>query len=127
MSNVGDFPADIKKVLRERPEIRIETEEGGERHSTIIWVVVTPDGVFVRSYYGPKGKWYQRVKRTAAAVLGVGRRRVPVRAQPDTDPEHNRRIDEAYQKKYGDRSPAETEGMVKPTTVRRTTLRLLPA
>ncbi|HYM49850.1 MAG TPA: DUF2255 family protein [Candidatus Limnocylindrales bacterium] len=122
-----DFPADLKEELRERPEIRIETEEDGTRHSTIIWVVVTADGVFVRSYRGPQGKWYQRVKRTGTAVLRVGRRRIPVRLEPDTDPTHNRRIDEAYQRKYGPRWPVETEAMVKPASVRRTTLRVLPA
>lgn len=122
-----DFPADVKKELDARPEVRVETEEDGQRHSTIVWAVVTPAGVFVRSYHGPKGRWYQRVKRTGTAAVRVGRRRVAVRAEPDRDPSRNRRIDEAYQKKYGGRWPAETDAMVKPASVRQTTLRLMPA
>lgn len=122
-----DFPADVKKELEERPEVRVETEEDGQRHATIVWAVVTPAGVYVRSYRGPKGKWYQRAKRTGLAVLRVGRRRVAVRAEPDRDPARNRLVDDAYRKKYGERWPAETEAMVKPAAVRQTTLRLVPA
>lgn len=122
-----DFPEDLTRELEKRPEVRIETEEEGRRSSVIVWVVVTPDGVYLRSYKGPKGKWYQRAKRDGKAVLRVGRRSIPVRAEPDLDPQRNRRVDEAYLGKYGSRWPKETEDMVKPASVRTTTLRLLPA
>jgi hypothetical protein len=122
-----DFPADLKQEVRERPEVRIETEEDGKRSSVIIWVVVTPDGVFVRSYKGSKGQWYQRIRRSGTGALRVGRRRIAVRAEPDADPAHNQRVDHAYLRKYGTRWPDDTDAMVKPASVRRTTLRLTPA
>lgn len=120
------FPSDLKRELEQRPEARIETEEDGKRSSVIIWVVVTPDGVYVRSYRGPTGTWYRRIRRSGKGVLRVGRRRVTVHAEPDTDPERNRRVDHAYEQKYGSRWPQETAAMVKPAAVRRTTLRLTP-
>ena len=121
-----DFPKDLVRELEERPEVRIETQEHGRRSSVIIWVVVAPDGVYVRSYRGSKGVWYQRLRKDGSGALRVGRRRVPVRAAPDSDPTRNRRIDQAYLSKYGGRWPKETEAMVKPASVRRTTLRLEP-
>jgi hypothetical protein len=126
MMGSSSFAADALEEFRQRPEVRIETEEDGKRASVIIWLVVAPDGVYVRSYKGPKGKWYQRAKVTGTAVLQVGRRRIRVRVEPDLDPQRNRRVDEAYLEKYGSRWPKETEAMVKPASVRRTTLRLLP-
>src|SRR2546429_2938121 len=56
-----NFPRDLVRELEERAEVRIETEEDSRRSSVIIWVVVTPDGVYVRSYRGPKGIWYRRM------------------------------------------------------------------
>jgi hypothetical protein len=121
------FAPDILAELRDRAEVRIETEDDGKRSSVIIWVVVTREGgVYVRSYRGPKGKWYQRTRRDGQAGLRVGRRTLRVRAEPDSDSELNRRVDDAFNEKYGSRWPKETEAMVKPASVRRTTLRLTP-
>ena len=121
------FPANLIKEFKDPPEVRIETVVDGTPRSTIIWIVTTGDGVFVRSYHGSRGKWYQRLLRDRTGVLRVGRRRVPIRAEPDADPQRNRRVDEAYSRKYGSRWPGETEAMVKPASVRRTTLRVTPA
>lgn len=118
MGETKSFTKEQLQRLSDAAEIRIEAMEGGRRHSTIVWVVVDGDAVFVRSYLGARGRWYQRVRRDGRAVIRVDALAIPVRADPEADPEVNRRVDEAYRPKYGRRWPADTA---------QTTLRLLPA
>jgi hypothetical protein len=121
-------PADMARLRREA-EIRIEpAAQDRERPAKpIIWVVVTDDGgVFVRSYLGARGRWYQRLRRDPRSTLHLGRKRLSVRARPVTGAALNTRVDEAYRHKYEKRSPDSTEAMLKPN-VRRTTHRLVPA
>jgi hypothetical protein len=120
-------PADLARLLREA-EVRIEpaAQDRGRPAKPIIWVVTDDGGVFVRSYLGARGKWYQRLRQDPGATLHIGRKSLSVRARPVTGAALNRRVDEAYRRKYGKRSPDSTEAMLKPN-VRRTTLRLVPA
>ncbi len=121
-------PADLTRLRREA-EVRIEpAAQDRERPAKpIIWVVVANDGdIFVRSYLGARGKWYQRLRRDPRATLHLGRTRLSVRARAVTGAARNKRVDEAYLRKYGKRWPDETKAMLKPN-VRRTTLRLVPA
>src|SRR5205085_12553390 len=104
-----DFSRDLVRELEERAEVRVETEADGRRSSVIIWVVVTQDGVYVRSYRGSKGVWYQRLRQDGTGALRVGRRRAPARAAPHPDPARNRRRDQAYLPTYGGRRPEGTE------------------
>jgi hypothetical protein len=121
-------PADLARLRREA-EVRIEpAAQDRERPAKpIIWVVVSDEGgVFVRSYLGARGRWYQRLRKDPRAALDIGRKRLSVRARAVTGAALNKRVDDAYLRKYGKRSPDSTAAMLKPH-VRRTTLRLVPA
>lgn len=120
-------PADLARLRREA-EVRIEPAAQDRERPTkpIIWVVTDDGGVFVRSYLGARGRWYQRLRRNPQATLHLGRKRLSVRARAVTGATLNKRVDDAYLRKYGKRWPNETTAMLKPN-VRRTTLRLIPA
>ena len=119
-------PADLAR-LRRPAEVRVEpvAQDQQQPSRPIIWVVTHDGGVFVRSYNGARGRWYQRLRRDPRAILHVGRQRLAVRARAATGAAVNKRVDDAYWRKYGKPWPDETAAMVKPS-VRRTTLRLIP-
>jgi hypothetical protein len=120
-------PADLARLRREA-EVRIEpaAQDRKPPAKPIIWVVTDDGGVFVRSYLGARGKWYQRLRKDPRATLHIGRKRLAVRARAVTGAALNKRVDGAYLQKYGKRWPDETAAMLRPN-VRRTTLRLVPA
>jgi hypothetical protein len=120
-------PAELAR-LRRTDEVRIEPAGQNRKPPAkpIIWVVTDDSGVYVRSFYGARGRWYQRLRKNPLATLHVGRLRLRVRAQKVSGAALNKRIDEAYERKYGKRWPSETADMLAPKA-RRTTLRLLPA
>jgi hypothetical protein len=106
--------------------VRVETRRpDGTTRSTIIWVVVDGDDVFVRSWKGERGYWYQAAREASDDIaLLVRGERVPVRAELADDDDSIRRCSDALERKYaGDPS---TPGMVRPAVLG-TTLRLLPA
>ncbi len=125
MSEAKSLTDEQLQQLVDAVEIRIETEEGGKAYSTTIWVVVVDGAVFVRSYLGERGRWYQRTLRTGSAVIRWRSTTIPVRVEPELDAGVNRQVDDAYRQKYGRRWPEETQAMVKSEVVQ-TTLRLLP-
>ena len=59
----GEFDSKTLDALRNVEEIRIATTPPGakKKHRATIWVVVVDDDVFIRSFTGPKGKWYRNV------------------------------------------------------------------
>src|SRR5256712_9126023 len=120
-------PADLSRLRREA-EVRIEAaaQDREPPAKPIIWVVTDDGGVFVRSYLGARGRWYQRLRKDPQATLHLGRKRLSVRARAVAGAAVNKRVDEAYRRKYGKRWPNETASMLKPN-VPRTTLRLRPA
>jgi hypothetical protein len=120
-------PADLARLRREA-EVRIEpaAQDRTPPATPIIWVITDDGGVFVRSYLGARGKWYQRLRKDPRAALHIGRKRLAVRARAVTGAALIKRVDEAYLRKYGKRWPDETVAMLRPN-VRRTTLRLVPA
>ncbi|BDZ64879.1 DUF2255 family protein [Agromyces mangrovi Wang et al. 2018] len=105
-------------------EIRVagRRKDGSLRPLTIVWAVVVDGALYVRSYKGADGKWYQGVLRTlAGAIDWTGTARDVVYA---TDHAHDDEIDAAFFDKYGDTGP--TRAMVVPSAVA-TTLRVEPA
>ena len=104
-------------------EMHIETRATGRVYRTIIWVVVDGDEVFVRSYQGERGHWYQRALSDEAVALHVGGRRIPARAVPAVDADSVSRTSEGFRRKYP-RSRS-TDAMVRPEVLA-TTLRLEP-
>jgi hypothetical protein len=69
------FAEDDLARLEAAEEIEIETQApGSAARRTVIWVVVDDGEVFVRTYKGPKSRWYR------AALAGFDRtdeRRLP--------------------------------------------------
>ena len=119
--------ADLLWKLAESDEVDIETRRDSRSpiHRTTIWIVPTADGVFVRSFKGKKGRWYQEALANPRVTVRVGRRIVPARAEPEKNPRVIREVSAAYREKYGERWPDETEPMLR-RSVLPTTLRIAP-
>ena len=118
---------DLLWKLAESDEVEIETRRDPKSplHRTIIWIVPTEDGVYVRSYKGKKGRWYQEAIANPLVTIRVGRRKVTARAELEHNPLVIRAVNAAYRKKYGERWPDETQAMLK-RSILPTTLRLTP-
>ncbi len=117
---------DLLWKLAETDEVQIETRRDAKSplHRTTIWIVPTEDGVYIRSYKGRKGRWYQEALTNPLVTIRVGRPKVTARAEPEHNPPVIRAVNGAYRKKYGERWPDETQDMLKrsilPTTLRLT-------
>ena len=119
------FSRDDLDAIDRAKEIRIETSAGpGEEvHRTIIWVVVSEDEVFVRSWRGVTARWYHEALANPDVAIHVGERRLQARALPAHDAESVSRTSTELERKYeGD--PA-TRSMVR-DEILITTLRLDP-
>lgn len=118
---------DLLWKIAESDEVEIETRLNPKSpaHRVIIWIVPTEDGVYVRSVKGKRGRWYQEALARPLVTVGVGRRKVSVRAEPEHNSQVIRMVNAGYRKKYGERWPDDTEQMLKRSVVP-TTLRLTP-
>ncbi len=118
-------PKGLLWKVAESDEVDIETrrDSKSEAHRTTIWIVPTKDGVYVRSFKGKKGRWYQEALANPIVAIRVGGRKVPSRVEPEKNPAVNREVSAAYQEKYGERWPDETKPMLAPSVVS-TTLRV---
>ena len=118
---------DLLWKLAESDEVDIETRRDGKSpvHRTTIWIVPLQAGVYVRSYKGKKGRWYQEALANPRVTIRVGRRKVEARAEPEKNPTIIRAVSAGYREKYGERWPDETAPMLRrsvlPTTLRLTT------
>ena len=112
--------------IAESDEVQIETRRDPRSpvHRVTIWIVPTEYGVFIRSYKGKRGRWYQEALANPIVTIRLGRRKVTVRAEPEHNPLVIRAVNAAYRKKYGERWPEETQPMLRrsvlPTTLRLT-------
>lgn len=106
-------------------EVDIEsTRPDGTTRSTTIWAVVEDGEVFVRSWKGDRGYWYQAaLDRPAELALIVDGERLPVRAVAANDEEGIERCSAGLSKKY--RRDSSLPGMLLPRVLP-TTLRLEP-
>ena len=113
--------------LAESDEVDIETRRDRKSpvHLTTIWIVPVQAGVYVRSFKGKKGRWYQEALANRQVTIRVGRRKVAARAEPEKNPSVVRAVSGGYREKYGERWPDETAPMLRrsvlPTTLRLTT------
>src|SRR3979411_156559 len=106
---------DLLWRLAESDEVEIETRRDAKSplHRTTIWIVPTEYGVYVRSFKGKKGRWYQEAIANPRWTIRVGRRKVTARAELEHNPLVIRAVNAAYRKKYGERWPDETQAMLK--------------
>ena len=120
--------ADLLWKLAESDEVDIETRSDSRSpvHRTTIWIVPTKDGVYVRSFKGKKGRWYQEAVANPHVTVRIGRRSVPARAELEKNSRVIREVSDAYREKYGERWPDETKPMLR-RSVLPTTLRLTSA
>lgn len=119
------FDAGVLRTLAQEREVDIETlRPDGSTRQTTIWIMVDGDDVFVRSWKGDRGYWYQAATEPdARAVLIVDGRRIPVSVHDATDEQSVERASRQLSTKYaGDPS---LPGMLR-AEVRGTTLRLEP-
>jgi hypothetical protein len=118
---------DLLWKIAESDEVEIETRRDARSplHRVTIWIVPTEDGVYVRSYKGKKGRWYQEALANPLVTIRLGRRKVTVRAESEHNPLLVRAVNAAYRKKYGERWPDETKDMLRRSLLP-TTLRLTP-
>jgi hypothetical protein len=108
-------------------EVEIETSRGPDApvHRTVIWIVADAEDVYVRSVRGPAGRWYRELTANPHGAVHVRGRRVPVRAEPASDPDSVARVSERLKTKYESRWPGPTASMLR-DEVLPTTLRLSP-
>jgi hypothetical protein len=108
-------------------EVRVETAalDGTGSHRTVIWIVTVGDEAFIRSVRGTAGRWFRETMRHPDVVLHVEGAVIPVTAVLANDPDTVERVSAAFRAKYGKRSPASTESMVRPHTLE-TTMRVEP-
>jgi hypothetical protein len=118
---------DLLWKIAESDEVQVETRRDAKSpfHRTTIWIVPTEYGVYVRSYKGKKGRWYQEALANPLVTVRVGRRKVTARAELEHNPLVTRAVSAGFRKKYGERWPDETKDMLK-RSILSTTLRLTP-
>jgi hypothetical protein len=80
---VSGFRLDHATQLRDAKTVTIETSAGPGKpvHRAIIWIVVDETGrAFVRSWLGPRGRWYRELLANPVGTVHVANRPLPVRA-----------------------------------------------
>ena len=119
------FDAQTLNILDRAMGVQIETlRPDGMPRLTTIWLMVDKGEVFVRSYRGDRGYWYQGALDAPDGVtLHVAGHTLPVRVVQATDGSSINRCTAALERKYAD-DPA-TPAMVRPGVLG-TTLRLEP-
>jgi hypothetical protein len=96
--------------------------DGTLRPYTRIWVVRVGDGLYVRSYRGQDGTWYQAAQRRPEGRIRVGGAEYEVIFEHPADVDQDA-IDAAYRGKYGRYGRSYLDPMLAPGA-RATTLRL---
>jgi hypothetical protein len=116
--------ATLRRLAAER-EVDIETvRPDGTPRRTVIWIMVDGQDVFVRSWRGDRGYWYQSATEPNAQVaLWLDGRRIPVRFIDATDAQSVARASRQLELKYAGNDSL--PGMLRPSVLG-TTLRLEP-
>jgi hypothetical protein len=123
---VTSWSDDELAAIGNAEELHISTRraDGSWSGYTPIWVVRVGDALFIRSYRGPNGAWYQRARRAGAAIIraeGI-QRSVSLGVAPEAD---TAALDAGYRTKYG-RYGANHVGPMTQPDAQATTLRLIP-
>ena len=111
--------------VAEELDIAALRPDGTLRPYTTIWVVRVGDDLYVRSYRGQDGAWYQAVQRRPEGRIRAGDVERDVTFEHLTDADEDA-IDAAYRRKYGRYGSTYVDPMVA-LGARATTLRLVAA
>ncbi|WP_067681014.1 DUF2255 family protein [Nocardia miyunensis] len=125
MTETTWIPADLAR-WGDTEEIRISTRraDGTLRGFVPIWIVAADGSLYVRSYRGTDGAWYQHACRNPAGRIHADAIDQDVRfAEPD--PGARTAVDAAYRAKYARYSDSYLRPMLTDTAVA-ATLRLDP-
>jgi len=125
-TDAATFDEEALRFLRDEQEVEIETlKPDGSPRRTVIWVMVDGEDVFVRSWRGDRGYWFQSATEPDAQVaLIIAGQRVPVTVHEATDERSVARCSRQLELKYADSDSL--PGMLRPSVLG-TTLRLEPA
>jgi hypothetical protein len=119
--------ADQLRKLAENDEVVIETrlDPKSPKHRTVIWIVPTDEGIYVRSVRGTRGRWYREATANPAVIIHAGRRKAAAWAEAAESSAVIKAVNRAYQEKYGERWPDDIRSMLKPSVLH-TTIQLTP-
>lgn len=95
------FGADELDLLDEEKTVHIETRSSARTYRTIIWVVIDGEAIYVRSYLGKSGRWYQRALTDPEVAIIAGDARIAARAVPVADGDTIAAVSRAFVTKYG--------------------------
>ncbi|MGD2103157.1 MAG: nitroreductase/quinone reductase family protein [Acidimicrobiia bacterium] len=109
------------RAIAESKEVLIETSDGGRRGRTIIWTAPHEGEIYIRSYLGDRGVWYQRALANPEVTLSVGEVSVPLTAVPARDPDSIEAATQGFLDKYG---PSGSRDAMVADEVLHTTMRL---
>jgi len=115
--------ATFLEMAKNTREVRVVVQGSGDEVRTPIWIVTVGPSVFVRSYRGDNGSWYQHVLARRTFPLEIEGTDVVVSAEPVTTATTHDDVSAAYKAKYPDEP--ETPEMVSSPVVA-TTLQLVP-
>jgi len=119
------FDPQTLNQLATTEEIEIETYSAtGQAHRIVIWIMVEDQNVYVRSWLGPKGRWYKEITANPNGAIHMDGQRLPVHAVPVTDEAIITRVSDNILRKYHNSSSA--KDMVR-EEILSTTLLLEPA
>lgn len=84
-------------------ELRISTRraDGSLRSPVIVWAVRVSDDLYIRAVRGVSGLWYRHAMETGEGSISAGGVERDSTFTPVADADANRRIDAAFQQKYG--------------------------
>ncbi len=125
MTETAWTPSDLAR-WGEIEEVRISTrrEDGALREFVPIWIVNVDGNLYVRSYRGTDGAWYQHARRNPVGrIRGGGVDQDVSFAEPDTGV--HEAVDAAYRTKYARYGDSYLRPMLADTAVA-ATLRLDP-
>src|SRR5579859_6999803 len=122
------FEEKYLQYLTQTKIVVIETQLSSQApsHSTPIWVIVEDHHVYIRSYRGSAGRWYQEITANPLAVLHVDGEQLAVQAVRITDEAIIARVSQALLQKYPTSTSSYAGSMVR-DEILGTTLRLEPA
>lgn len=115
------------RLIAGSDELQIATPKRGStmRRPVPVWVVRHGDAVYVRSFRGEDGGWYQGARHHGSGHVSASGTDMDVMFAHVTDRDINAEIDAAYRDKYARYGPRFLEPMTAPH-VRATTLKLIP-
>jgi hypothetical protein len=118
-------PQDLDTIgAADELDIAPRHDDARAEHATTIWVVRVDDDLYVRSYRGRDGRWFQRACEVGGGVVRAGGIERAVTFEPHGVGDRDA-IDTAYRTKYGQYDRTYVDPMVSDDAAA-TTLRLVP-